>query len=82
MTKASHHECEAAVVQRLPKGCSLADQRLISRLLENPPARTDEGLNDRFGISYNSWRRLMAGQPVRTSLLKRLEQRLGMGGAL
>jgi hypothetical protein len=38
--------------------------------------RTDEALNDRFGISYNTWRKLIAGQPVRASLLNRLEARL------
>ena len=37
--------------------------------------RTDEKLNERFGISYNSWRKIMAGQPVRISLAKRLAAR-------
>lgn len=62
----------------LPRGCSLADRRIISKLLEDAPSKTDESLNNRFGISYNTWRRLMAGQPVRTSLLIRLERRLGL----
>ncbi|KEQ52123.1 hypothetical protein [Sphingobium chlorophenolicum] len=60
----------------MPRGCTLPDARLIAWLAANAPALTDEGLNDRFGISYNSWRRLMAGQPVRASLLARLERRL------
>ncbi|MET0240005.1 MAG: hypothetical protein ABW184_08915 [Sphingobium sp.] len=38
--------------------------------------RTDAALNARFGISYNTWRKLIAGQPVRASLLSRLESRL------
>jgi hypothetical protein len=38
--------------------------------------RTDEALNARFGISYNTWRKLIAGQPVRASLLSRLEARI------
>lgn len=38
--------------------------------------RTDEALNDRFGISYNTWRKLLAGQPIRMSLAKRLKIRI------
>ncbi|WP_176593308.1 hypothetical protein [Sphingobium sp. EM0848] len=60
---------------KMPRGCALPDARLIAWLTANAPARTAEGLNDRFGISYNSWRRLMAGQPVRASLLARLGHR-------
>lgn len=40
--------------------------------------RTDEKLNERFGISYNSWRKIMAGQPVRISLAKRLAARISI----
>lgn len=39
-------------------------------------ARTDESLNDRLGISYNTWRKLKAGLPVRKSVAKRLTERL------
>ncbi|CAN5190625.1 hypothetical protein BH10PSE12_BH10PSE12_33760 [soil metagenome] len=38
--------------------------------------RTDEALNDRFGISYNTWRKLLAGRPIRTSLANRLKIRI------
>ncbi|MFT3965017.1 MAG: hypothetical protein QM690_03950 [Sphingobium sp.] len=38
--------------------------------------RTDEQLTVRFGISYNSWRKIMAGEPVRPSLARRLEERV------
>lgn len=60
------------------KGLSLADEQIIARLMADVIHRTDESLNDQFGISYNTWRKLMAGEPVRSSLLKRLEQRLGL----
>lgn len=48
-----------------------AMQRLVT-------GRTDEKLNERFGISYNSWRKIMAGQPVRISLAKRLAERISI----
>ncbi|MET0364841.1 MAG: hypothetical protein ABW169_09305 [Sphingobium sp.] len=51
---------------------------MIARLRQTVTIRTDRGLNDRFGISYNTWKKLMAGHPVRTSLLLRLERRLGL----
>lgn len=38
--------------------------------------RTDECLNARFGISYNSWRKIMAGGPIRASLAIRLEAKV------
>ena len=38
--------------------------------------RTDAALGARFGISYNTWRKLIAGQPIRASLLSRLETRI------
>ena len=37
---------------------------------------TDEALNARFGISYNTWRKLLAGQPIRPSLADRLKGRI------
>jgi hypothetical protein len=63
-----------------PRGCSFVPQRVIAKLCENVGHKTPEALNERFGISYNTWRKLIAGQPVRTSVLMRLEQRLGLGG--
>jgi hypothetical protein len=47
--------------------------KVMERLLTG---QTDESLNDRFGISYNTWRKLKAGQPVRKSLAARLQSRL------
>lgn len=38
--------------------------------------QTDEALSDRFGISYNTWRKIKVGKPVRTSLAVRLQSRL------
>ena len=46
---------------------------------------TDESLNQVFGISYNTWRKIVRGEPVRSSLADRLEGRLAAkssGGAV
>lgn len=59
-----------------PPGCVLPDPKTVTRLRKLVDKQTDESLNERFGISYNTWRRLMSGQPVRASLLSRLENRL------
>lgn len=58
------------------KGCREVDPRLVDRMRAMVTYRTDEALNARFGISYNTWRKLIAGHPVRASLLNRLEARL------
>lgn len=47
--------------------------KIMERLLTG---RTDEALNAQFGISYNTWRKLVAGDPVRASLGARLVQRI------
>ncbi|MET0365564.1 MAG: hypothetical protein ABW169_13020 [Sphingobium sp.] len=60
------------------RGCTPVDPALVNRLRTMVTHRTDEALNARFGISYNTWRKLMAGQPVRASLLNRLEARVAL----
>ena len=52
------------------------ERGLAKYVLENCPARTDEALMERFGISYNTLRKIEAGSPVRHSLAVRLENRL------
>jgi hypothetical protein len=51
-------------------------KELAEHLLRNCPARTDEALMSRFGISYNTLRKIESGKPIRASLAQRLEQRL------
>jgi hypothetical protein len=38
--------------------------------------QTDEVLMRQFGISYNTWRKVRDGQPIRRSVAERLEHRL------
>lgn len=44
-------------------------------ILSNCPARTDEALQERFGISYNTLRKIEAGNPIRRSVALRLVER-------
>lgn len=51
---------------------------IVERMQTLVAGRTDEALNQRFGISYNTWRKLTAGEPVRASLADRLLDRLAL----
>lgn len=52
------------------------DEELVAYMLRECPGRTDEALMERFGISYNTFRKIEAGLPIRKSLAERLEVRL------
>lgn len=52
------------------------DEETILQMQRLATGRTDEALNARFGISYNTWRKLLAGQPIRPSLAVRLTGRI------
>ncbi|WP_375188185.1 hypothetical protein [Sphingobium yanoikuyae] len=54
----------------------LVQPETVARMRLYLDGRTDEKLNARFGISYNSWRKIAAGQAVRASLANRLMARL------
>ncbi|PQM25835.1 hypothetical protein CVO77_19735 (plasmid) [Sphingopyxis lindanitolerans] len=56
----------------------LEKRALVARLRQHVDKQTRESLNERFGISYNTWRRLMSGEPVRQSVILRLEKRLDL----
>lgn len=67
---------QVSAAVRRPKGCCDVDPRLVRRMEAMVTYRTDAALGALFGISYNTWRKLIAGQPIRASLLSRLETRL------
>ena len=48
----------------------------VTRMKFYLDGRTDEKLNARFGIGYNTWRKIVAGQGVRASVADRLIERL------
>lgn len=49
---------------------------LVRHMQAQRPTRTDEDLQARFGISYNTFRRIEAGEPIRASVAERLTARL------
>ncbi|SER88832.1 hypothetical protein [Sphingobium sp. YR768] len=60
------------------RGQACLDPAIVDMMKALVTGQTDEALNDRFGISYNSWRKLIAGRPVRHSLAQRVTQRVIM----
>jgi hypothetical protein len=59
-------------------GCRCPSPDLADRARALVTALTREALNDRLGISYNTWRKLVEGRPLRTSVLDRLQARLDL----
>lgn len=57
-------------------GCRPVNPALVRKMENLATARTKEALNAQFGISYNTWRKLLAGEPVRASLAERLVSRI------
>lgn len=49
---------------------------IIDHIVAHCPGRTDEALQPRFGISYNTWRKIAAGEPIRASVAARLIERI------
>lgn len=52
------------------------DQEIMSSLRELIAGRTDSSLQQQFGISYNTWRKLDANMPIRASVADRLVRRI------
>jgi len=52
------------------------EKHFVEYVLDNCPARTEEAVMARFGISYNTLRKLEAGSPIRSSLATRLKERV------
>ncbi|WP_311270354.1 hypothetical protein [Sphingobium sp. WCS2017Hpa-17] len=61
-----------------PKGQTFLDPEVVEMMKRLATGQTDEALNDRFGISYNTWRKLVAGRAVRHSLAQRLTERVAV----
>lgn len=69
------HEAGVARAGRIMKLVQL-DPEAVALMWRHLDGRTDETLNARFGISYNTWRKIAAGQGVRPSVADRLLTRL------
>ena len=63
--------------ERKPRpGCRPIDPAVVRFMTSIVEGQTDECLNAQFGISYNTWRKLRKGEPIRASLADRLEHRV------
>jgi hypothetical protein len=49
---------------------------IVGKIRDQLTGETDEALMPRFGISYNTWRKVRAGEPIRRSVAERLERRV------
>ena len=58
------------------KGQVIIDESVVRDMERLLTGQTDEALNYRFGISYNTWRKIKIGKSVRNSLADRLQSRL------
>lgn len=55
--------------------CVVPDD-VVTMMQRAPVHKTDEGLQQAFGISYNTWRRIDRKEPIRSSVAHRLVARL------
>lgn len=55
---------------------TILDPDMVENMMKLATGRTRDALQDRFGISYNTWRKVLAGQPLRRSVVARLEERI------
>lgn len=54
----------------------LIPETIVSEMRRLSVPKTDEGLQQVFGISYNTWRRIDRCQPIRSSVAERLIHRM------
>jgi len=57
-------------------GMRPVDEKAVSLMRREIAGQTDEVLMRQFGISYNTWRKVRDGEPIRRSVAERLESRL------
>lgn len=60
----------------MPPSMMTLPPEIVTHMIENCPGRTDEALQPRFGISYNTWRQIERGASLRRSLAERLISRV------
>lgn len=67
----------SAIRNRVPtRGLHHVTPHIVALMQTIVAGRTDKALTAQFGISYNTWRKVLAGEPIRASLLIRLEARV------
>lgn len=51
-------------------------QNVVDHMLAGMRGQTSDVLMMQYGISYNTWRKIRAGHPIRNSVAERLELRV------
>ncbi|MBG6120489.1 MULTISPECIES: hypothetical protein [unclassified Sphingobium] len=60
----------------IPPNMRPVPQEVLIHMLAGMCGQTSDVLMMQYGISYNTWRKIRAGDPVRKSVAERLEQRV------
>ncbi len=64
-----------------PAGMRAVQRQVLDQMLAEMRGQTSNVLMMQYGISYNTWRKIRAGDPIRNSVAERLEQRV-FGGII
>lgn len=59
-----------------PNGMRPVQRQVLDHMLTEMRGQTSDVLMMQYGISYNTWRKIRAGNPIRKSVAERLEQRV------
>lgn len=59
-----------------PTGMRPVQRQVLDHMLTEIRGQTSDVLMTQYGISYNTWRKIRAGDPIRQSVAERLEQRV------
>lgn len=77
MKDSSEQRIDIITSQDAPlKGMVHLDCAVIEKMKRLARGQTDQALNARFGIGYNTWRKIIAGSTIRLSVARRLMRRL------
>jgi len=67
---------EHSMVTAPPARMRPVQRQVLDHMLAQMRGQTSDVLMMQYGISYNTWRKIRAGDPIRNSVAERLEQRV------
>lgn len=62
--------------QPVPEPLKVVPRDIVETMRIGLAGQTNAALMSRYGISYNTWRKVQVGDAIRRSVAERLEQRL------
>ena len=62
--------------QPVPEPLKVVPRDIVETMRIGLAGQTNAALMPRYGISYNTWRKVQVGDAIRRSVAERLEQRL------